>query len=62
MSVNMPVNPHTGLINVTHAEVADARAATEGVALVREDGTLTTAGQLYVADKRRAWMAEELGR
>lgn len=54
----MPVNPHTGLYNVTEDEVQDARAATEDVILVREDGTLTKAGQLYVADVRR-WGHEE---
>ena len=51
--VEMPVNPLTGLYNVTPEEVDDARAATEDVILVREDGTLTKAGQLYVADVRR---------
>lgn len=49
----MPLNPHTGLYNVTHEEVADARAAEDGVTLVRADGTLTPAGQTYVADVRR---------
>lgn len=49
-----PVNPLTGLYNVTPAEVADARAATEDVPLVREDGTLTPAGQVYVSDQRHA--------
>lgn len=48
----MPVNPHTGLYNVTPEEVADALAATEDFPLVREDGTLTPAGQEYVADMR----------
>lgn len=50
----MPVNPETGFVNVTPGEVADARAATEDVELVRKDGTLTRAGMLYVADLRRA--------
>ncbi|AWY05830.1 hypothetical protein SEA_PIONEER3_2 [Microbacterium phage Pioneer3] len=53
MSTIMPPNPHTGLVNVTPGEVADALAATEDVTLVREDGTLTPAGALYVADVRR---------
>lgn len=52
MNVLMPINPHTGLYNVTHEEVEDARLATEDVILVREDGTLTKDGQLYVADVR----------
>ena len=51
--VIMPPHPHTGLINVTPGEVADARAAEDGVTLVRSDGTLTPAGQTYVADVRR---------
>lgn len=48
----MPANPHTGLINVTPGEVSDALAATVDVELVRPDGTLTVAGQVYVADMR----------
>lgn len=51
--VDMPPNPLTGKYNITHAEVADALAATEDIELVRSDGTLTTAGQWYVADMRR---------
>lgn len=50
----MPVNPHTKLYNITEGEFLDAVAATEDVPLTREDGTLTPAGQLYVADVRRA--------
>lgn len=52
MSIAMPVNPHTGLYNVTHVEFLDAVAATEDAPLTREDGTLTRAGQEYVADVR----------
>lgn len=48
----MPVNPHTGLYNITRGEFLDAVAATEDVPLTREDGTLTRAGQEYVADMR----------
>lgn len=48
----MPPNPHTGLLNVTQEEAADALAATEDVTLVRPDGTLTPAGMLYVSDMR----------
>lgn len=40
--------------NVTRDEVEDARHAQEDVLLVRSDNTLTEAGQLYVADMRRA--------
>lgn len=42
-----------GMLNVTHAEVEDARMAQEDVILVREDNTLTPAGILYVSDARR---------
>jgi len=52
MSAVMPPHPHTGLINVTPGEIADALAATEDYPLVRPDGTLTDAGQRYVADMR----------
>lgn len=52
-TVDMPVNPHTGLYNVTEEEVQGARGAEDGVELVRSDGTLTRAGQVYVADVRR---------
>ena len=53
MAVVMPPR-WDGVINVTAEEVEDARAATEDVELVRSDGTLTEAGQLYVADVRRS--------
>ena len=52
MTTAMPANPHTGLINITPDEVRDARMAEDGVMLVRADGTLTEAGQLYVSDMR----------
>lgn len=51
-AVTMPVNPHTKLYNVTRGEFLDAVAATEDAPLTREDGTLTDAGQEYVADVR----------
>lgn len=54
-----PANPITGLFNVTHEEVVDARAATEDVPLVRDDGTLTRAGIIYVAGQRRAAIESE---
>lgn len=52
MTVTMPPRMD-GMINVTHGEVEDARMATEDVELVRADGTLTEAGQIYVASVRR---------
>jgi hypothetical protein len=54
MNVIMPPR-WDGTINVTPEEVEDARQATEDVELVRADGTLTKAGQLYVADTRRTF-------
>lgn len=58
----MPVNPDTGLYNVTHAEVEAARVHQLGltfVTLVREDGTLTDWGQMFVAKERRARVESE---
>lgn len=57
MSVPMPPR-RDGMLNVTPEEVADARMATEDVELVRPDGTLTEAGQIYVADMR--YMAQPI--
>lgn len=59
MGINMPVNPHTKLYNITEGEFLDAVAATEDVPLTREDGTLTRAGQVYVADMRRAMCSHD---
>lgn len=50
--MDMPINPYTGNYNVTHTEVAVAQAANPE--FVREDGTLTRAGQLFVAREREA--------
>lgn len=61
MSVPMPPRPD-GMLNVTPEEVADARMATEDVELVRPDGTLTEAGQIYVADMRREYAPEAVPR
>ena len=58
MSVVMPPHWETGLINVTPGEVEDARLATEDVELVRTDGTLTEAGQFYVASVRQFMLDE----
>lgn len=60
--VDMPLNYITGLYNVTHEEVEKARQAPEDVTgpKVREDGTLTLAGQIWVAEERRlAYEIEE---
>lgn len=52
----MPVNPDTGLYNVTYAEreAARVRQMTLDITLVRQDGTLTAHGQEFVANERRA--------
>lgn len=57
MTVTMPPRLD-GIINVTPGEVEDARMATEDVELVRSDGTLTEAGQYYVASVRRLTLEE----
>lgn len=55
-AVTMPVNPDTGLYNVTYAEVEAARVrqlTLDFIILVRQDGTLTDWGQIFVARMRR---------
>lgn len=58
-AVRMPVNPDTGLYNVTYGEceAARVRQLTLDITLVRQDGTLTTRGQEFVASERRARFA-----